>query len=257
MRWLVFAYACAAYVLAARVMIYLVGFLGNVFVAKSVDSGVAGPAGAALAVDGALLVSFGVSHSLLARQAVKNALAARTAGPVGRSTYVLVSALTLALVIWQWRPLPRVLWEVSRPVGQATLIGLSAAGWILALVSSHTLGHFDLYGVRPAWLYALRREEPLAALKTGHLYGLARHPMYAGFALGIWSSPRMTEGHFLFAAAMTVYLIVGMRFEEKDLERRFGQSYLDYRQRVARITPLRSVPAVRRPRPIDRGGRSA
>lgn len=241
-------YGWLAYFLYVRSALYLVGFVGNLYVAKGIDAGSAGSPWVAAAADLGLLVFFAVPHSALARPRCKRWLGRWLAPELERSTYVLVASLSLALLLWLWRPLPAPLWDVAEGWPRRALLGLFFAGWLLSLAASKTLGHFRLFGLQSAWALARGRPAPPPVLVTRGLYGFLRHPMYLGFVIGCWATPRMTAGHLLFALALTAYIAFGARFEERDLERRFGDEYRAYRLRVGGFLPRRGrLPARQAP----------
>lgn len=228
-----------AYFLYVRAALYWVGFLANWRVSRSVDNGPAASLGQALAVNLVLVLAFALPHSLLARRSFKAWLTRGLPSAFERSLYVLVASASLALLMWRWRPIPTVVWEVEGAVPSRLLWGLFAAGWVLAVLASKSLGHARLFGLAGCWRWARGEEPPPLALKTNGLYGRLRHPMYLGFAIGVWVTPCMSVGHLLLALAMTAYLFAGVSFEERDLERRFGEEYRAYRKRVPAILPWR------------------
>jgi methanethiol S-methyltransferase len=230
-------YGWLAYFLYVRSALYLVGFLGNLYVEKSIDSADAAPSLAGAGIDLGLLAVFALPHSLLARPRIKQKLRRWVPVEIERSSYVLVAALSLALVIWQWRPLPAVLWEMAEGWPRNAVFGLFAGGWVLSLAASKSLGHLRLFGLGAAWAFARGRAAPEPELVTRGLYGVLRHPMYLGFLIGCWAAPRMSAGHLLFAVAMSAYVAIGIRFEERDLERRFGERFTAYRDRVGGFVP--------------------
>ncbi len=238
-------YGWLAYFLYVRTALYLVGFVGNLYVSKGVDGGAAGLPWVAGATDVGLLVLFAVPHSLLARPRFKRWLGRWLPAELERSSYVLIASVSLALLMWLWRPLPALLWDVGQGWQRNAVLGLFFAGWVLSLVASKTLGHFRLFGLRSAWAFARGRPAPQPVLVTRGLYGFVRHPMYLGFVVGCWATPRMTAGHLLFALALTAYTALGARFEERDLERRFGDELRAYRQQVGGFFPRPSRPATR------------
>lgn len=231
MRWAVLGYGCVAYFLFVRAILYFAGFTGNLFVPKSVDSGSEGDLATAVTVDLLLMLLFAVSHSLMARQGFKDWQARHLPVAVERSTYVLLSSLVLSLLFWQWRPVTGVVWETDSPALRRLLLVLFGSGWLISLLSSHMLGHLDMFGLRQVYCYFRGEEYKPIELRTGFFYRYVRHPMYLGSAIGMWSASRMTFGHLLFSAGMTVYLVVGAWFEEMELQKRYGEPYLEYRQR--------------------------
>jgi methanethiol S-methyltransferase len=236
-RWILFLYALACYGLAMCTLVYAMGFVAGVAVPRSIDAPAADDLGMALAIDAGLLLVFAVQHSVMARASFKGWLARRLPAAAERSTYVLASALALAAIFALWRPLGGSLWRVADPVVARGLVALGAAGWLLALVSTFMIDHFELFGVRQAWNRLRERAEVPSAFRTPGPYRLVRHPLYAGFLIAFWSTPAMTIAHALFAAGMTAYVLVAIRLEERDLIAQFGDAYRRYRLRVPMLLP--------------------
>ena len=202
-RTLALAYGVACYLLFLAVFLYAVGFVGNLPVPKSIDSGPGGPPGTSVFADTLLLLLFAVPHSVMARLAFKRWWTRFVLPPVERSTYVLVSSLALALLFWQWRPIPGLVWDATNPVGRLLLLVVFWLGWVLVLVSTFLIDHFDLFGLRQVYLYATGREYTPPAFRTTGLYRYVRHPLMTGFLIAFWATPTMTLGHLLFAVATT------------------------------------------------------
>jgi methanethiol S-methyltransferase len=216
---------------------YLVGFLADFGVPKTVDRG-AGAPGPALAVDLALLLAFGLQHSVMARPGFKVAVERWIPRSMERSTYVLASGLTLVLVYGLWRPVPAVLWDVSGTPWEPLAWTGYAVGWGVAVWATFALSHLHLFGVSQVAAWVRGRPHPRMVLRDTVLYRIVRHPMTAGLLLAFWSTPRMTLGHFVFAAGMTAYCLVATALEERDLLRSFPESYRAYRRRVPALVPL-------------------
>jgi protein-S-isoprenylcysteine O-methyltransferase Ste14 len=161
--------------------------------------------------------------------------------PVERSTYVLVASLTLGLLYWQWRPIPTVVWHVENAVARSVLLAVFWSGWALVLMSSFLIDHFDLFGLRQVYLYASGRPYTPVAFKTLGPYRYVRHPLMLGFCIAFWAAPTMTEGHLLFAGATTLYILIALQLEERDLLRFHGEQYGAYRQKVGILLPFRKV----------------
>jgi protein-S-isoprenylcysteine O-methyltransferase Ste14 len=160
---------------------------------------------------------------------------------IERSTYVLFASLALALLIWQWRPLPAVLWHVDNPAVAMAVTGLSFFGYLFLLISSSLINHFELFGLQQVTNNLTGSEMPTHRFRTPLIYRLVRHPIYLGFMIAFWATPTMTVGHLLFAGVTTAYILIGIQLEERDLIDLFGDEYRRYRQRVAMVVPWRKA----------------
>lgn len=232
-------YAVVAYVFFAGTMLYTIGFVADMpLLPRTIDGGAAVPLPEALVVDLALFALFALQHSVMARRSFKQWWTRLVPESMERATYVLAASGALALLLWQWRPIAEpVLWSAQDPAGRVALELVFWAGWGVLLVSTFLIDHFELFGLRQAWTPLLGQSAPDPEFRTPLLYRHVRHPIYLGFLLAFWATPRMTAGHALFAAASTGYILVGVWFEERDLVTQFGQRYLAYRRRVGMLLP--------------------
>ena len=233
---LAFLYGAVCYVMFLGVFLYAIGFVGNFLVPKGIDSGPAAPIAEALLVNVLLLGLFAVQHSVMARPAFKRWWTRLVPRSVERSTYVLAASLILALLFWQWRPIPATLWRVEG-AGAAVLWALFALGWLIVLLSTFMINHFDLFGLRQVYLRLTGAAYTNVEFKTVGLYKFIRHPIMAGFLIAFWSTPHMTVGHLLFALATTGYIFIGIFLEERDLSAAHGRAFEDYRRAVPMIVP--------------------
>ena len=236
-RITVFVYGIVSYSIFFCTFLYAYGFVGNLFVPKSIDSAPQGPWLQALLVNGLLLGIFAVQHSVMARPAFKRLWTKMIPQPAERSTYVLFSSLALILMFWQWRPMGGVVWNVEDPIGRSVLLSLFALGGLLVLWATFLINHFDLFGLRQVTLYLSGREYTRLKFKTPGLYRFIRHPLYLGWLLTFWSTPTMTVAHLVFAVATTTYILMAIRWEERDLVSEHGKTYEDYRQTVPMLIP--------------------
>jgi len=236
-RVVVFAYGLACYLVFFATFLYAIGFIGNWVVPKTMDSGPQGPFGTALIVDALLLGIFAVQHSLMARQSFKRALTRLVPEAAERSTYVLMSSLALILLFWQWRPMGGVLWDVQDTTLRVALSAVYLGGIGIVLVSTFLINHFDLFGLRQVWVHLKGGNYEPLPFRTPGPYRHVRHPLYVGWLITFWVTPTMTGAHLLFAIATTAYILVAIRFEEKDLVRFHGSHYENYRRTVPMIVP--------------------
>ena len=235
-RVVVFAYGLLAYAAFLGAFLYLIGFVAGFGVPKAVDDGAPGPGAASIALDLALIALFGVQHSVMARPAFKRIWTRIVPLPAERSTYMLVACACLALLYWQWRPLPELVWQA--PAGVAPAIwALAALGWATALAATFAIDHLDLFGLRQTLRFATGRVYRPPVFRERLLYRMVRHPLMLGFLIAFWAAPAMSRGHLLFAGAMTAYVLVALVVEERTLVELHGEAYLDYRRRVPKLIP--------------------
>jgi protein-S-isoprenylcysteine O-methyltransferase Ste14 len=236
-RWIALLYGVASYAVFFVTFLYAVGFVGGFAVPRTIDGGAAGRVGTAVLIDLGLLALFGLQHSVMARQGFKRWWTRIVPKPVERSTYVLFASLALIVLFAFWRPLPSVVWEVEATVGRWLLWGLFAAGWGIVLLGTFMIDHFDLFGLRQAWLHFRGEEYTPPEFQTTGFYRYVRHPLMSGFILAFWATPEMTAGHALFAGVSTLYILVALRFEERDLESFHGERYRRYKRTTPMLVP--------------------
>ena len=237
-RALAFAYGVGSYLVFLASFLYAIGFVGNVFVPKSIDSGMTGSLPVAVFADTLLLALFAIPHSVMARPAFKRWWTRIVPPAIERSTYVLTSSLLLGLLCWRWLPIPSVIWDVTNPKGRFFVHVVFWAGWVIVLLSTFLISHFDLFGLRQVYLHASARSYTPVGFKYRGLYRYVRHPIMLGFLLAFWATPTMTAGHLLFAGATTAYILIALQLEEQDLVSFHGEQYRAYQRQVRMLLPF-------------------
>jgi protein-S-isoprenylcysteine O-methyltransferase Ste14 len=250
-------YAALSYAVFLATFVYSIGFVGDLAVPKTIDSPAGSGGWEAIVVDLALLGLFAVQHSVMARPAFKRWWTRLVPPAVERSTYVLLSSLLLALLFAAWRPLGTTVWDLRGTGAGIVLLATYGLGWILVLVSTFMISHFELFGLTQAWRRLREQPEPPAAFVERFLYRFVRHPIMLGFLVAFWSAPAMSAGHLVFAIMTTGYILVGVQLEEHDLRRTLGAAYERYRARVPMLVPFTKRPASPAPDARPNHGRAS
>lgn len=232
-------FGIVAYAIFLAVFLYLVGFVADLpglpTTVDRPDPGVS--TGVAIMIDTGLILLFGLQHSVMARQGFKRAWTRIVPEPIERSTYVLLACLALILMFAFWQPMPMTLWDLRGGPAGMPLWALFAIGWAIVLLTTFLLNHFELFGVQQVW-NALRQRTAIAPqMRQPLFYRLVRHPLYSGFFIAFWATPHMTAGHLLLAVGLSIYMLVAIRYEERDLIGLFGAEYESYRGRVGKLVP--------------------
>lgn len=245
----IFTYGVLCYAIFLATFLYAIGFIGGFAVPVTIDGEPVAPLGHALLINTLLLGAFAVQHSVMARPAFKRWWTRYVPKAAERSTYVLFSSLLLIALFVYWQPIGGVVWSVREPVAQAALYGIYALGWATVLVATFLINHFDLFGLRQVWLHLTGRPYTHLKFGTPWLYRYVRHPLYVGWLMAFWATPHMTAAHLLFAVATTAYILIAIRFEERDLQK-FHPEYADYRRRVPMLIPRLTRGGTTRP-PVE------
>ena len=238
MGFIAVAFGAVSYLVFLGVFLYAIAFVGNLGVPRSIDVGSAAPFAEAVIVNLGLLALFAAQHSIMARPGFKQVWTRLVPKSIERSTYVLLSSLALALLFWQWRPLPGAVWHVEGAVGRSVLQALFWLGWLMVLAATFMISHFDLFGLRQVWLRAKGAPYSHLPFRTTALYAFVRNPIMLGFLIAFWATPEMTLGHLLFAGATSGYIVIGTLLEERDLVRFHGALYERYQEEVPMFVPL-------------------
>lgn len=230
-------FALVAYAIFFATFLYLIAFVGNLgAVPVTIDHGPGSPLTVAVVIDLAVIALFGLQHSVMARQGFKQAWTRIVPKTAERSVYVLAASVMLIVLFGLWRPIAGTVWSAHGAVADL-LLALFALGWLTVLVTTFLINHFELFGLQQAWFHVRGREPAAPRFRQPFLYRIVRHPLYAGFFLAFWATPRMSYGHLLLALGMSAYMLVAIRYEERDLVGLFGKDYEDYRSRVGMLTP--------------------
>ena len=237
MRALVMLYGTASYLIFFGVFLYLIAFNAEILVPKTLSSAAGENVAIALLVNLALLLLWGVQHTVMARAWFKEKIAGIIPHHTERSTYVLASSVVLALLMYAWQPIEGAVWQVENLLLTYFLWGVFGLGWILVLISTFLTDHFDLFGLRHTWLHFIGKTYSSVGFTERLLYRWIRHPMMLGLLMAFWAVPSMSIGHLVFSIGMTVYTLLGIHFEEKGLAVALGADYVAYQQRTSRVIP--------------------
>jgi protein-S-isoprenylcysteine O-methyltransferase Ste14 len=232
-----FIYGAATYLLMFVTFLYLFAFLANLWVPKGVDDGAVAPFALALAINIGLIILFGVQHSVMARPGFKKWWTRIVPKPIERSTYVLISTLLFILLFWAWQPMTAIVWNVSAPWAQAAVWSMFVLGIVLLFASTFVINHFDLFGLRQIWLNLTEKPYSYLKFKVTFFYKFVRHPLYVGWFMIFWATPQMTIGHLLLALGMSAYILIAIRYEERDLVKFHGETYREYQRKVPMLIP--------------------
>jgi methanethiol S-methyltransferase len=251
-RKLMFAYGVSCHILFLVVYAWMAAFVGNLGIGfiPTLDSPRGdGSLAAAIAINTLLIAAFGVQHSVMARPTFKRWWTRFVPQPMERSTYVLFSNVLMILLMWYWRPIGGVVWDVTQPSLRIALHGLFAFGWLAIPLVSLMINHFDLFGTRQVWLHLRGKSYTNDPFRTPMAYRFVRHPLYVGWLIAFWATPTMTAAHLVFAAGMTAYILIAIPLEERNLVEHFGEKYEDYRRNVGGLIPKlpRTTVDVRQP----------
>lgn len=234
-----FLYGIIAYVIFLGVFLYAVGFIGDFAVPKTINSGEGAGFGQALLINLGVLTIFALQHSVMARPGFKQWWTQYINPAIERSTYVLLASLALILVYWFWQPMRGIIWEVQNETGITVLYGLYALGWVIVLLSTFMINHFDLFGLKQVNEYLKSIEPQPIPFKITFFYGIVRHPIMLGFIIAFWSTPVMTTAHLVFSVTTTFYILIAIKFlEERDLKKFHGEKYVEYQNKVPMLIPF-------------------
>ncbi len=236
-RIVAFSYGTMCYLACLATFVCAVLFLGNIGLPRTIDGEATAPLWQASLINMLLLGLFAVQHSVMARPAFKRWWTRVVPKPVERSTYVLFSSLALLLLFYFWQPMGGTLWDIRDPILRGMIYSLFAAGWVLVLVATFLINHFDLFGMRQVWLCLNRLPYTPLEFKTPALYRYVRHPLYVGWLMTFWATPTMTAAHLVFAIATTAYILFAIQLEERDLAAIHGTAYEAYRRQVPMLVP--------------------
>lgn len=238
-KFIIFLYGILAYIIFLIAFLYAIGFVGNIIVPKSIDSGTETSLLYAIGIDVILLSVFALQHSIMARPGFKKWLTSIISPAMERSTYILFSSLALLLIYWQWQPITTVVWQLENEIAVYILTGIYMLGWLIVLLSTFMINHFELFGLAQIFDNLKNRQTPNPKFQTNYLYKLVRHPIMLGFIIAFWATPTMTVGHLLFTIVTTLYILVAVKYlEEKDLRKSIGEAYQTYQDEVPMIIPF-------------------
>ena len=231
-------YGVVSYLAFFGTILYAIGFVGNLFVPKTIDGAPQMPLAFAILINASLLLLFALQHSIMARPAFKSWFTKFIPEPLERSTFVLLASLCLILMMWQWQPIGGMIWSVKNEMVKTILLVAYIAGWAIVFISTFLINHFDLFGLRQVWLYFTGKPYTQLPFRVPLFYRFVRHPLYFGFLIAFWSASTMTVAHLLFAVLTTGYIMTAIQLEERDLLKTFGEKYRQYKKWAPMIIPF-------------------
>lgn len=238
-KFVILVYGLIAYVVFLISFLYAIGFISDFLVPKTINSETESSGITALLINLSLLSLFAIQHSVMARPGFKAWWIKIIGKPAERSTYILLTSLILLLIFWKWQPINTLVWQVDNSIIAMILIGVAALGWMIVLLSTFMISHFELFGLTQIFDNFKNRTTPTAKFQTNFLYKIVRHPLMLGFIIAFWATPVMTLGHLLFAAVTTLYILIAVKYlEEKDLRKTLGKAYENYQENVPMIIPF-------------------
>ena len=238
-RLLIFIYGLISYAVGLGGLVWFALFVGGWdFLPRHIDSDIPGPLSTALLINVGLLAIFVLQHSIMARLTFKSRWTKIIPPATERSTYLLISGIIMALFCLYWQPVNGVIWQVDNQIGQIILIAIYVIGWSIPVLASFMINHFELFGLQQVYFNLIKKPEPSPHFTERWFYKIVRHPIQLGTLIGIWSTPTMSMTHLLLSAPLTIYVLLSLKYEEKDLVTTLGQNYEDYQKRVRMIIPL-------------------
>jgi protein-S-isoprenylcysteine O-methyltransferase Ste14 len=239
---IILLYGILAYFVFLIAFVYAIGFVGNIIVPKSIDSGAETTLFSSIFINIVLLSVFALQHSIMARPAFKKWFTTVISPAMERSTYILLSSLALILIYWQWQPITTIVWETESEIAINILTGIFFLGWLIVLLSTFMINHFELFGLSQIFDNLKNKQTPNPKFQTNYLYKIVRHPIMLGFIIAFWATPTMTVGHLLFTLVTTLYILIAVKYlEEKDLRKYIGEEYKTYQKEVPMIVPFTKI----------------
>ena len=237
-RTLTMLFAIVCYAIFFATFLYLIVFVGDLALGvRTVDVGPEAAPLTAAVIDVALIALFGLQHSVMARPAFKARWTRIVPPPAERSVYVLAASIALMIIFIGWHPIGQIVWNVTNPLLKGVIWAVFWIGWATVLISTFLINHFELFGLQQAWFNMRGRQAEKPELRQPMFYRWVAHPLYAGFFLAFWAAPEMTLGHLLLAAGVSVYMLIAIQYEERDLTNLFGEDYRRYRSGVGGLVP--------------------
>ena len=237
-RTLVLLYGIICYLGFLAVFLYLIGFLMDVGVPKAINDGETAALMPSLLTNIFLVALFGLQHSIMARPTFKRIWTTIVPEEAERSTFVLFTVGCLVALYAYWQPIPETVWDFRGGVIEHLITGTALFGWGLVLISTFVIDHFSLFGLKQVVYNFVGREMPECDFVVRGPYHFCRHPLMLGFLIAFWAAPWMTVGHLLFAIVMTVYVLIALHYEERNLLQMHGSDYERYKQETSMLIPF-------------------
>lgn len=239
-KYLIFLYSLVGYILSMITLSFLILWVYPWdFMAFYIDSPIIAIDADPILTNTSLLLLFGLQHSVMARSFFKDGLLSHVSNAVKHATFSITSSICLLLIFCFWQPIDGYVWNFQDsmlPWFFLTVVYI--LGWLMAFLATFMIDHFELFGLHQGYRVLKDIPDPEAEFQIRFFYKYVRHPIQAATIVGVWATPSMSYSHLFLSIGMTIYIVIGLYFEEKDLIRVFGEKYKNYMGTTPMLIPF-------------------
>ncbi len=238
-KYLIFTYSLVGYILSIITLSFLILWVYPwEFLPFNIDIPMTSIDANPVLINAGLLLFFGLQHSLMARSFFKDGFLKNVSNAVKSATYSVASSICLVMMFYFWQPIEGSVWNFQSDILFWGISMLYIIGWLVAFIATFIIDHFELFGLHQGYRALKNLPEPKVKFQVRFFYKYVRHPIQAGTLLGLWATPYMSYGHLLLSVGMTVYVLIGLYYEEKSLIKLFGEKYKDYMKTTPMLVPF-------------------